>query len=62
MKKQTMHDYVKYIHDYTIQLLSDFSTARQNIFINLLSNLWKINVSADFKGGLFLQLAAFVTL
>ena len=39
-----------------------FSTARQNIFINLLSNLWKINVSADFKGGLFLQLAAFVTL
>jgi hypothetical protein len=57
-----MHDYVKYIHDYTIQLLSDFSTARQNIFINLLSNLWKINVSADFKGGLFLQLAAFVTL
>ena len=36
--------------DYTIQLLSDFSTVSQNIFINLLTRLGKIDMSANFRG------------
>ena len=50
MKDQTMHYYIKNIHDYTIQLLSDFSTVSQNIFINLLTRLGKIDMSANFRG------------